>query len=64
MKNTTSTIALFLVFFVFSTGFVAAASEEISISDETFDCIRDMTAVRGFYVDNLLNDLDGTLAAA
>ena len=53
-----------MVFFVFSTGFVAAASEEISISDETFDCIRDMTAVRGFYVDNLLNDLDGTLAAA
>ncbi|WP_445359047.1 hypothetical protein [Microbulbifer sp. ANSA005] len=36
----------------------------IQVTDETFNCIRDMTKVRGFYVDNLLGDLDGTLEVA
>ncbi|WP_444918348.1 hypothetical protein [Microbulbifer sp. JMSA003] len=36
----------------------------IQVADETFNCIRDMTKVRGFYVDNLLGDLDGTLEVA
>ena len=31
---------------------------------EDFGCIRDMHPVRGFFVDNLLGDLDGTLAVA
>ncbi len=35
-----------------------------SITGDTFQCIRDMTAVRGFYVDNLLGDLDATLEVA
>jgi hypothetical protein len=39
-------------------------AQEISITDETFDCIRDMTPVRGFYVDNLLDELDATVAVA
>lgn len=37
---------------------------EIAISDNTFSCIRDMTKVRGFYVDNLNGDIDATLAVA
>ena len=45
----------------------AAAAEEstrLDIEADTFECIRDMTPVRGFFVDNLLGDLDATLAVA
>ena len=35
-----------------------------SISADTFSCIRDMTKVNHFYVDNLLGDLEGTIAVA
>lgn len=41
-----------------------AASAVITIDEESFSCIREMTPVRHFYVDNLLGDIDGTLAAA
>ncbi|MBV1908039.1 MAG: hypothetical protein KUG78_01890 [Kangiellaceae bacterium] len=37
---------------------------QIKISDKTFSCIREMTKVRGFYVDNLLGDIEGTLKTA
>ncbi|MCW8194493.1 hypothetical protein F6455_06815 [Proteobacteria bacterium 005FR1] len=40
------------------------AAESIEITDETFGCVREMTPVRGFFVDNLLGDLDSTLAVA
>jgi hypothetical protein len=36
----------------------------VTVNDETFSCIRDMTGVRGFYVDNLLGDLEATVAVA
>jgi hypothetical protein len=36
----------------------------VVITDESFSCIRDMTPVRHFYVDNLIGNLEGTLAAA
>lgn len=39
-------------------------AKAIDISADTFDCITDMTPVRHFYVDNLLGNLDGTLAVA
>ena len=42
----------------------AAASVVITIDEESFSCIREMTPVRHFYVDNLLGDIEGTLAAA
>ena len=52
----------FLVFAVmFATTGVTLASE---LDDPEFGCIRDMTPVRGFYVDNLLGDLDATVAVA
>lgn len=35
-----------------------------TIDDTTFSCIRDMTPVRGFFVSNLLGNLDTTVAVA
>jgi hypothetical protein len=43
---------------------VAAAPKPLEISETSFGCIRDMKAVRGFYVGNLLGNVDATLAAA
>lgn len=42
----------------------ATATNAIKVDDSTFRCIRQMTPVRHFYVDNLLGNIDGTLAAA
>jgi hypothetical protein len=42
----------------------APAGEAVKVSAESFRCIREMTPVRHFYVDNLLGDKAGTLAAA
>ncbi|MDX2370081.1 MAG: hypothetical protein QNK36_17035, partial [Colwellia sp.] len=36
----------------------------INIDEKSFSCIREMTPVRHFYVDNLLGDIENTLAAA
>jgi len=36
----------------------------VEVDDDTFRCIRKMTPVRHFYVDNLLGNMAGTLAAA
>lgn len=41
-----------------------ASQIAVNITEESFSCIRDMTPVRHFYVDNLLGDIDATLAAA
>ena len=43
-----------------SVGFVNA----MDIDAKSFRCIRKMTPVRQFYVDNLQGNLDGTLAVA
>ena len=40
------------------------ASTDFMPSEADFNCIRDMTAVRDFFVDNLLGDVDATLAIA
>jgi hypothetical protein len=45
-------------------GSTAAAATAVVVDDSTFQCIREMTPVRQFYVDNLLGDTAGTLAAA
>lgn len=60
-------IVKFITLIIVSTSFIEATAQEaspISISDDSFKCIRDMTPVRGFYVDNLSGSLEGTLAAA
>ena len=41
-----------------------ALAASIDITDKSFRCMREMTPVRHFYVDNLAGDLQGTLAAA
>ena len=40
------------------------SSKEIPINEQTFICLKKMHPVRGFFVDNLLDDLDATIAAA
>jgi len=43
---------------------IAAATTPIKVEEGSFRCIRQMTPVRHFYVDNLLGNIDATLAAA
>jgi hypothetical protein len=42
----------------------AQSDQLIAVDESTFDCITEMTPVRGFFVDNLLGNLDATLAVA
>jgi hypothetical protein len=42
----------------------APAPKALEITEASFGCIRDMKPVRGFFVGNLLGDIDATLAAA
>ncbi len=42
----------------------AGGGREVEVTANTFLCITDMTPVRHFYVDNLLGNLEGTLAVA
>ncbi|MBI2993284.1 MAG: hypothetical protein HYY48_03810 [Gammaproteobacteria bacterium] len=42
----------------------AAAGKQLAVGDDTFGCISDMKKVKHFFVDNLLGDLDGTVAVA
>jgi hypothetical protein len=62
--------AMILFITLISSGVSTAATVQdpeaaVVTADETsFSCIRDMTPVRHFYVDNLLGNIDGTLAAA
>jgi hypothetical protein len=43
---------------------INAETSAVNIDEKSFSCIRDMTPVRHFYVDNLLGNMQGTLAAA
>lgn len=45
-------------------GALTAAEPALKVEADSFRCIRQMTPVRHFYVDNLLGNLEGTLAAA
>jgi len=42
----------------------APASAPVNVNESSFRCVRQMVPVRHFYVDNLLGDTAGTLAAA
>lgn len=60
-------VLLSIAAMAFSTSGLAAeqaTNGAIEISDSTFDCMRDMTKVDGFYVDNLLGDPQATIAVA
>lgn len=41
-----------------------ASGTKVKVDDSSFHCIRDMTSVRHFYVDNLLGNVAGTVAVA
>lgn len=56
-----SRMGILLIFCIFGTHTWASDS---GIDGASFDCIRDMTPVRGFYVSNLQGNLEGTLAVA
>lgn len=42
----------------------ALAGQPVAVTAASFRCLTDMTAVRGFFVDNLAGNLAGTLAVA
>lgn len=52
------------VLVLLSAALPAQAADAMKVDATSFRCVRQMTAVRHFYVDNLLGDLNGTLAAA
>ncbi len=41
-----------------------SAAKAIAVGDDTFHCLAEMTKVRHFFVDNLLGDLEATVAVA
>ena len=43
---------------------LAGDSKPISVTDDSFGCIREMTPVRGFFVDSLTDNLEATLKVA
>ncbi|UCX04336.1 hypothetical protein [Shewanella glacialimarina] len=57
----TVTSSLILSTMAFS---INAEQSVLNISEKSFTNIRKMTPVRHFYVDNLLGNIDDTLAAA
>jgi len=65
-----SQLRLFASAMALSLGLVAfsqiadAATAMVKVDDNSFHCMRQMTPVRHFYVDNLLGDVMATLAAA
>ncbi|WP_068307461.1 hypothetical protein [Kordiimonas lacus] len=42
----------------------AVSAEPVEITNDSFKCLADMQKVRHFFVDNLLGDLEATLAVA
>ncbi len=64
MSRTITFIFLFYLSLLGTSNVVMAEPGAVNIDRHSFDCIRDMTPVRGFYVDNLVGDLNGTLAVA
>lgn len=45
-------------------GGIEAAEPRVKVDDNSFKCMLEMTKVRHFYVDNLLGNLEGTVAVA
>ncbi len=57
-------IVISLALFVLAQKSPTKDPAKMEITDSTFKCLTRMTQVRGFYVDNLLGDLEGTLKVA
>lgn len=55
---------LTLITFVFGCMATVATAKPFEVNDDSFKCLNEMTPVRGFFVDNLLGDLEATVKAA
>lgn len=65
MRRYRMTTVLRAILFLVIAGHAGADdSSAIPVDDSSFKCLDKMTKVRHFYVDNLLGDLDATVAAA
>ncbi len=64
IKCTLSTAALCLLSASLASIAADTSQGKIKVDDNSFKCITDMTPVKHFYVDNLLGNLDGTVAVA
>ncbi|MDP2228811.1 MAG: hypothetical protein Q8J78_15175 [Moraxellaceae bacterium] len=62
--NRYSLLGCLLLAFLVSAAHGEAASGPVVITEKSFKCLQDMTPVRGFFVDNLSGNLQGTLAVA
>jgi len=67
MNNKTLLTTISLIF-CFSSTLMAETDlkpkQDLTITDSSFKCIRDMTKVRGLYLDNLLGNIKATLTVA
>lgn len=57
-------MTMLLRFVVLAAALTGSVTHAAEVGDDSFRCIRDMTPVRGFYVDNLNGDVAATVAAA
>jgi hypothetical protein len=56
---------MLLIILLSSTAYATSSgADAVNINETSFSCIRQMTPVRHFYVDNVLGNIDATLAAA
>ncbi len=64
LRSTTLALLTSLTLVTVSQAAEAPEAEVVNVEADSFRCIRDMTPVRHFFVDNLLGDVDKTVAAA
>jgi hypothetical protein len=55
---------MFLLIATYAKAADNASESKLKVDNNSFKCITDMTPVRHFYVDNLLGNLEGTVAIA
>jgi len=59
-----STVMLLITLLSSTAYATSSGADAVNINETSFSCIRQMTPVRHFYVDNVLGNIDATLAAA
>lgn len=64
MKHKRLSTLVTSMFMVACVSHAQAYAQTVEINDDSFGCMLEMAKVRHFYVDNLLGDLEATLAVA
>ena len=54
----------FIAFFIAVLMASPAWAEPVVVTEKSFKCLKEMTPVRGFFVDNIAGNLEGTVAVA